>query len=192
MAEAARSGWQWTMLSYHCRRLYGDKLFELLSSVKNISLQRKENEVSCMLQIFNAACEYKRKGSEIDWAKISSDILRTKPAYAAQVPIMIKFVKHFGGGVDSTFVPDFGVFHRKFAAHERNFSDTFFDGLCSFVLKRKKDTEEVKAPLLQWAVENGVHLSGIQGVSRRVQIHYQQGLRRPCERQQKNGVSDPS
>ena len=62
MAQAARSGWTWTMLSHHCRRLYGEPLFELLSSIKNINLQRSDNEVQCLLKILNLACEYKRNG----------------------------------------------------------------------------------------------------------------------------------
>ena len=43
---AAREGWEWWVLDYRVRRLYGDEILQLLSGVRNINLAREENEVS--------------------------------------------------------------------------------------------------------------------------------------------------
>ena len=152
MGAAVEHGWTWTMLSHKCVALYGKRLIDMLSSAKNIVLARAETDVECLLKIHNQACEYKLSGQDIDWNTITQNILRTKPSCASALPFLVKFIKNFGGGVDSPFMKDFAIFHRKYAANERHLSESFWDALSNLVLKEKKHHHDTKAPLLRFAI----------------------------------------
>ena len=146
--RAAKEGWEWTVLDHRVRHLYGDKLFMLLSSSKNISLSRDENEVQILLHVFQEAIAY--EGS-IDWQAILQRVLLTKPKCVETVPIIIKFVRLYAGGANSNFVSDFVGFHSQYVQNERFVSASFWEAICNLVLKDQNKTE-VKAPLLRFAL----------------------------------------
>ena len=78
------------MLNHACRDLYGDRLFEMLSDAKNVTLQRVESATQVLLKVYNLSCDAKRRGEEIDWSGISKKVLLTKPMCAESVPVFVK------------------------------------------------------------------------------------------------------
>ena len=146
---AAREGWEWWVLDYRVRRLYGDDILKLLSGVRNINLAREENEVQIMLAIFNKAVASPPEA--VDWKGILDSVLLTKPRCADTVPSIVRFVRLFAGGSKSNFMNDFVSFHSMYVDNARFISASFLDGLCSVVLKPKGGAE-VKAAILRFAI----------------------------------------
>ena len=146
---AAREGWEWWVIDYRVRRLYGDEILMFLSGARNITLQREENEVQIMLAIFTKAIA--SPPENVDWTGILQSVLMTKPRCADTVPSILRFVRLFAGGAQSNFVSDFVAFHSMYVDNSRFISASFLDALCNLVIKPKAGAE-VKAAIFRFAV----------------------------------------
>jgi len=145
LGVAISTGWKWTVLHHSTRHLYGPRLFEFLSDIRNVSVNRPQSEMQVLLKIFNAADQCKRENRAIPWEDIARSIHRLKPACEGYVNTLVAFVKSYG-----PFVPDLAAFHAKFIPHERVVPGAFFQSLLS--LTAKKSGVEHKLPLLRCAL----------------------------------------
>jgi hypothetical protein len=135
-AKAARTGWTWVVLHHSTRRLYGNRLFDFLSTAKNIQLQRQESEVQVLLRINSMALEYLARKEAIAWDVIVQACCRSKPPCMDFIPTLIRFAKAFGGGPNAQFLEDLSRFHSKFVPSERFVSGAFYELLTNAVFKK--------------------------------------------------------
>lgn len=149
MADAARTGWRWTMLTKEVRHIYGNDIFEFLSGVHNVQLSRKEHELEVLLKIFRMATS---AAAPIDWSHISRSILRTKPESGEYLQSMIKFIQEFGGGVEAGFVQDLCRFYRKSVPGHRILHGAFFDAVTALKFYSKDLNIDCAGVLLRYAL----------------------------------------
>lgn len=152
MAEAAQTGWSWSVLHHSTRALYGDALFILLSDAANVSVNRQDSEAQAMLKLHSMALDIKAKGGNIDWQELQAVVLRNKPVFAETVPLLARFVRDFGGTKEVNFVKEFAEFHRRFVPNERFVGSTFYEVLGGLVVKRQKGAAPEALPLLRWSL----------------------------------------
>ena len=144
VAKAATVGWRWTVLSHRCRSLYGDQLFELLSSTKNVGIARSETEVEVLLKIFRLAKKYEERQAPIEWTAIMDVAKTTKPKCIDVIPTLVGLIKHSG-----QFVVEFSKFHAKFVPNERYVGQDFFNTIVTFSVKGEDDAVH-HVPLVRW------------------------------------------
>lgn len=63
-------------------------------------IQRQENEVAGMSQLWRFAASAFRQGEDPDWADIKKQILKTQPPYAGYLDSLIMFVVQRAGGAE--------------------------------------------------------------------------------------------
>ena len=120
MAKAALEGWMWTVLHHSTRAMHQKHgIYNFLSSAKNVTVQRAENEVQVPLKVWSDACACQKSGQQIAWDELARRVCRTKPACADYVPILVDFVRRFAGDESSGFMHDFTRFHAKHVPSER-------------------------------------------------------------------------
>ena len=145
IGKVVQSGWRWAVLHHSTPKLYGTKLFELLSDRANVSASRSESEVQVLLKIYRKANEYQQRDEAIPWESIYREIIRTKPKCMDQLESFISFVKAFG-----SFVPCLAEFHKKYVPNERVVPGAFYQKVESFIVKHNKTN--LKVPLFRVAL----------------------------------------
>jgi len=77
--------------------------------------QRKETEISGLMQLHALAASYQQKGLSPDWTAIRRAVLRSLPPYRDNLGARISFVATRSGGTDGRFLKDLAMFHQNFA-----------------------------------------------------------------------------
>ena len=152
MAQAAKQGWVWTVLSKDCAAVYGNRLFEFLSGAHNVQLSRVEHELEVLLKMFRHASDCEKKSELIDWSQIMKMILRTKPECSDYISSMIKFLKEFGGGSGAPFVDELIRFHRKHVPGHRLVGGSFWEHLASLNFVSKAENINTPGVLMRYAI----------------------------------------
>ena len=130
LGKAVTNGWKWSVLHFTTRRLYGDRLFELLSDMRNASVSRSESEVQVLVKVYRLAAASQARGVSIPWDDIYRTIVRTKPPCIDYVHCLVTFVKLYGN-----FVPDLAAFHAKFVPNDRSIPGSFYQKINDLVIK---------------------------------------------------------
>ena len=152
MAQAAKQGWVWTVLSKDCAAVYGNRLFEFLSGAHNVQLSRVEHELEVLLKMFRHASDCEKKSELIDWSQIMKMILRTKPECSDYISSMIKFLEEFGGGSGAPFVDELIRFHRKHVPGHRLVGGSFWEHLASLNFVSKAENINTPGILMRYAI----------------------------------------
>ena len=91
----------------------------------NTSVSRGEHEAQMLLRIFKAQESAKDLGKPFTWDELRARLLKSKPACAACMPGMFKFLKKFGGGM----LARTEAFIKSSAGSSRQLGPDFFEHL---------------------------------------------------------------
>ena len=149
MVKAASEGWLWTVLHHDAYKLYGEKLLETLSTVKNVTVQRREHEI----EVLNKIAKLVQRSSSIesiDWTDLQRQVCQSKPECVAWVPSMTSYLKKYGGGHPCHFVSELVDFHRRFVAGHNQLGGQFWQHIAELTVKVNSIVDPV--PLLRLAI----------------------------------------
>jgi hypothetical protein len=155
MAKAAMEGWTWCMIHHECRKMYGEPLFELLSSTKNVNVARKEHEIEVLVKIASMVNDYTNKGLAVQWDSVNKRVSLTKPECTDYIPTLMKYVRECGGG---HFVNELSAFHRRHVPGRRFLGGQFWESIANLLFKEKEMNQVHEAPLLRMALLKAEYL----------------------------------
>ena len=115
------NGLTWDVLPAGCDELYPG-LAELLQEAFN--QQQKSAKSDDDREILyrgwaKANASFKANEGTVEWPTVTKELLSSEPACAKDVPEIIKYLKRWGGGPESPFVPDITAYCQQFVDDSR-------------------------------------------------------------------------
>ena len=156
------------MIHHECRKLYGEPLFELLSSTKNVNVARKEHEIEVLVKIASMVNDYTKKGLAVQWDSVNKRVSLTKPDCTDYIPTLMKYVRECGGG---HFVNELSAFHRRHVPGRRFLGGQFWESIANLLFKEKETNRVHEASLADGVDQGRIPLSRGQSVFWAVQVH---------------------
>lgn len=124
LGKACREGIKWKVVNSEVD-LEFPSFSALVQASMNTSVSRGEHEAQMLLRIFKAQESAKDLGKPFTWDELRARLLKSKPACAACMPGMFKFLKKFGGGM----LARTEAFIKSSAGSSRQLGPDFFEHL---------------------------------------------------------------
>ena len=136
--EALTKGLRWLVLKHWVADDY-PTLCSAIQKAKNSinAIQRRESEIQLLLRIQSEIDEAGKlhsgesdPTSAIQWKSLESHLKRRQISATDDIPVLLEFVKRWGGGVGGNFIADLHRLHAAYVPAGRIIQNQTFEALC--------------------------------------------------------------